>query len=65
MEEEGNIPLIIKESNLAFIKKDFIKKKKKKIGQATLRKQGPGPGSAEEQMISWPWGTFRLCFASS
>lgn len=33
VEEEGNIPLIIKESNLAFIKKDFIKKKKKRLAK--------------------------------
>lgn len=63
VEEEGNVPQIIKERNLAFIKKRLYKKKFK-IGQATPKKQGPGPGNAEEQMISWLWGTFRLCFVS-
>lgn len=63
VKEEGNVPLIIKERNVAFIKK-MLCKKNFKVGQATPKKQGPGPGNAEEQMKSWPWGAFRLCFES-
>lgn len=37
VEEEGNVPQIIKERNLAFIKKRLYKKKFK-IGQATPKK---------------------------
>lgn len=43
--------------------KKSLHKKEFKIGQATPKNQGPG--WAKEQIISWPWGTFRLCFASS